>query len=106
MKRIKYGFKVLRTIATLFKEYRPTLFFNLVAFIFAIIGIVLIIPPFKGYFDTGIVEKFPSLIVGCFSLTLSLLNIVTGIILEVIAKKHKQLYELYLNNLKISNNNK
>ena len=27
------GFKVLKTIATLFKEYKPVLFFNIIAFI-------------------------------------------------------------------------
>ena len=91
------GFKVLKTIATLFKEYKPMGFFGILAFIFALIGIILVVPPFVGYFQNGFVEKFPSLIFGCFLITVSLLNIITGIILEVIAKKHKQLYELYLN---------
>ena len=93
----KDGFKVLKTIGTLFKEYKPGLFFNLLAIIFFIVGIILNIPPFVGYFQTGTVEKFPSLIVGGFLIIIGLLNMITGIILEVIAKKHKQLYELYLN---------
>ena len=46
--------------------------------------------------------EFPSLIFGCFSITVSLLNVVTGIILEVISKKNKQLYELYLNSLGVN----
>ena len=96
----KDGFKVLKTIAMLFKEYKPGTFFNLIASIFFIVGIIIIIPPFAEYFKTGLVPKFPSLIVGCFSITIALLNVVTGIILEVIAKKHKQLYELYLNSLR------
>jgi hypothetical protein len=91
------GFKVLKTIATLFKEYKPMAFFGIIAFLFALVGIILVVPPFVGFFKTGEVAKFPSLIFGCFLITVSLLNIITGIILEVIAKKHKQLYELYLN---------
>ncbi len=96
----KDGLKVLKTIGTLFKEYRPSLFFNLIAFMFLIITLVLGIPPFVEYFKTGLVLKFPSLIVASISLVISILLCIAGIILEVIAKKHKQLYELYLHTIK------
>ena len=95
----KDGFKVLMMIKTLFKEYKPRAFFNILAFISTIIGIVLNVPPFMEYFHTGLVSKFPSLIVGGFFIVVGLLLMITGIILEVIAKKHKQLYELYLNTI-------
>lgn len=90
------GFKVLKTIAILFKEYRPTLFFNLIAFVLFLLGFIISLPAFIGYFQTGLVEKFPSLIVGGFLALSGLLSISTGLILGVIAKKHKQLYELYM----------
>ena len=95
----KDGFRVLKTIAILFREYKPRAFFNIIAIIFFVIGIIIIVPPFIDYFQTGLVPRFPSLIFGCFSIIISVLNIVTGIILEVISKKNKQLYELYLNSL-------
>lgn len=95
------GFKVMKTIATLFKEYKPGMFFNIIALLFLIISIIIGLPAYIGYFRTGIVEKFPSLIVSCFGLTVALLMWVTGIILQVIAKKQKQNYELYLNELKV-----
>ena len=95
----KDGFKVLMMIKTLFKEYKPRTFFNILSFISFAIGIGLNIPPFIEYFKTGMVLKFPSLIVGGFFIVVSLLLMTTGVILEVIAKKHKQLYELYLNTL-------
>ena len=79
------------------KEYKPMAFFGILAFIIGLIGIILTVPPFIGFFETGQVAKFPSLIFGCFLITIALLNVVTGVILEVIAKKHRQLYELYLN---------
>ena len=90
------GIKVLKTIATLFKEYKPAMFFNIWAILCLAIGIIIGLPAYIGYFKTGIVEKFPSLIVSCFCIMMSLLFWVTGIILQVIAKKHKQDYELYL----------
>ena len=95
----KDGFKVLMMIKTLFKEYKPRAFFNILSFILFVVGIILNIPPFTEYFRTGLVTKFPSLIVGGFFIIVSLLLMITGILLEVIAKKHKQLYELYLNKL-------
>ena len=90
------GFKVIKTIANLFKEYKPAMFFNIVAILFAIVSIIIGLPAYIGYFKTGIVLKFPSLIVSCFGLTVAILMWITGIILQVIAKKQRQNYELYL----------
>ena len=60
---------------------------------------ILGIPVFTEYFKTGLVPRFPSLIVSAISLVISLLLWITGIILEVINKKHRQLYELVLTQL-------
>ena len=99
------GIKVLKTIGTLFKEYRPSLFFNIIAFLFLIVAIILGIPPFYEYFKTGLVMKFPSLIVSGIFLVISILLCITGIILQVIVKKHRQLYEILLTNI-VYNSNK
>ena len=93
------GFKVLKTIATLFKEYKPAAFFNIISIILFIISLIMGIPVVSEYFKTGLVPRFPTLLVACIVLMAALLLSVTGIILQVIVKKHKQLYELYLNTL-------
>ena len=95
----KDGFKVLKTIATLFKEYKPLIFFNIFTVLFIIISLILGIPVLIEYFNTGLVPRFPSLIVSCIFLVFSCLSCTTGIILDVVGKKHKQLFELYLNYL-------
>ncbi len=95
------GIKVLKTIGTLFKEYRPALFFNIFALLVLIGGIIIGIPPFADYFKLGVVLKFPSLIFACFLITVAVLLWITGMILQVIAKKNKQTYELYLNEIKM-----
>ncbi len=97
------GIKVLKTIATLFKEYKPMAFFSIIAFIFLVISLGLGIPVFIEYFNTGLVPKFPSLIVAGISLVMAMLFWITGLILQVIAKKHHQLYELYLNLIRRDN---
>ncbi len=94
------GFKVLKTIGYLFAEYKPALFFNCLALIFLLGSIILGIPPFAEYFKTGIVLRFPSLIVAGIFLIIALLLGATGVILQVVAKKHRELYELYLNEIR------
>ena len=94
------GFKVLKTIASLFKEYKPFFFFSIVSALLLILSLIFGIPVVISYFKTGIVERFPTLIVCSIFLVLSLLLFICGVILDVINKKHKQLYELYLNDLR------
>lgn len=93
------GFKVLKTIAMLFKEYKPASFFNIISIICLIISLILGIPVLGEYFETGLVPRFPTLIVSGIALLVALLLCITGIILQVIVKKHRELYELYLNKL-------
>lgn len=95
------GMKVLKTIAMLCKEYKPGLFFNIIASLFFIISTILGIPVVSEYFQTGIVPRFPSLIVSGISLLITILLVITGIILQVIAKKHRQLFEIQLNQFHI-----
>lgn len=89
------GFKVLKTIARLFKEYKPMAFFGIIAFTAMIISIILAVPVFHEYFQTGLVLRFPTLIVAGFIFIVSLLLFMVGILLEVIAKKNRQLFEMF-----------
>ena len=92
------GFKVIKMIARLFKEYKPVVFFGLISLLFFIISLILGIPVFIEYFKTGLVPRFPTLIFSGFMLVISLLLFICGIILEVVVKKHRQLFELiYIN---------
>lgn len=92
----KDGFRVLKTIARLFKEYRPMFFFSIVGIIFFILSLIFGIPVFVEYFNTGLVPRFPTLIFSGFLLMISLLLFICGIILDVVVKKHKELFELNL----------
>lgn len=92
----KDGFKVLKTIGRLFKEYKPSIFFSLISLLFFIISLIFGIPVFAEYFKTGLVPRFPTLIFSGFMLIIAILMLVCGIILEVVVKKHRQLYELIL----------
>lgn len=95
------GFKVLRTIARLFKEYRPLGFFGLFAAVFGLAGLIMFIPVLAEFFRTGLVPRFPTLIVSGVMLTFALLMLVCGFILDTVAKKHRQLFEINLNILRL-----
>lgn len=99
------GFKVLKTIARLFKEYKPMDFFGLLSLLFLIVSICFNVPVFSEYFKTGLVLRFPTLIFGLVMLIIAILLFVCGVILEVVVKKHRQLFELNLINLNINRNN-
>ena len=97
----KDGVKVIKTIATLFKEYKPGLFFNIISLLVFIIAAILAIPVFIEYMNTGLVPRFPTLIVAGLLIVISLLLTTTSIILQVIVKKNKQIFEILLNQISI-----
>ncbi len=96
------GLKVLNTIGKLFKQYRPLAFFSILSAISLLIGIGFFIPTLIGYLNTGLVEKFPSLIAASFFGIISIQLFVGGIILESIARKDRQNFELHLINLELN----
>jgi glycosyltransferase involved in cell wall biosynthesis len=91
------GIKVLMTIFRLFSEYRPLRFFSILATLLTLLGAGFMIPVLIDYFQTGLVERFPTLFVcvGCF--IISALLFMCGIILHAVAKKHRMLFELLMN---------
>lgn len=95
------GMKVLRTIARLYKEFRPLAFFSLFAALFGIVALVLFLPILVEYFATGLVPRFPTLIVSGVLFTFTTLLLVCGFILDTVAKKHRQQFEIDLNLLKL-----
>lgn len=91
------GLKVLKTIGTLFQEYKPFLFFSIIAVSFWAVALGLFIPVLMEYLKTGLVLRFPTVIVAGVIAIFGVLMWICGIILEVVVKKHRQLYELFLN---------
>ncbi|MBE5805358.1 MAG: glycosyltransferase [Clostridiales bacterium] len=100
----KDGVRVLKIIATLFKEYKPSAFFNIISLMFLGVALILSMPVFVEYFNTGLVPRFPTLIVSGVLYLVALLSMITGVILQVIVKKHRQLFELHLNQICILKN--
>ena len=88
------GFKVLRTIARLFRTYQPMKYFGSIAGVLAVLGGGFSIPVFKDYFVTGLVKRFPTLIVCCFVILTAIVSLFSGAILKTITWKNRQDFEM------------
>lgn len=91
------GIRVIKTIFGLFKDYRPFAFFGIFSLIFFISTLILFVPVFTEYLKTGLVRRFPTLIVSGISAVFSLISFSAGIILDVEVKKYRQIYEVLIN---------
>ena len=91
------GFKVLKTIARLYKNYRPLGFFGIISAILALLSVGFFIPVFADYLRTGFVEKFPTVIVCGIVLIIALLLFISGVILGTLHDQDKCEFEFKMN---------
>lgn len=87
------GFKVLKTIVKMFKNYKPLEFFSLIAAVLFVVGMVFFIPVLVHFLEVGTVEKIPTLIVSGFVILTSIICWFSGIILSTLVNQHKQDFE-------------
>ena len=92
------GIKVIFTIMKLFRVYKPFAFFGLVALILSLISTGFVIPVLIDYAKTGLVERFPTLIVCGIVYLAALLSLFSGLILGNMKQKHRQDFEANLMN--------
>ncbi len=90
------GFKVLRTIARLYRTYRPMRFFGLVSALLIILAMCFFIPVFVEYVNTGLVPNFPTLIVCGFVVIAAIQSFFAGMMLQTIVQKNRQDFEMEL----------
>lgn len=98
------GFKVIRTIIKLFREYKPFRFFTLLSFLLMALAVVFFIPVIIEYWVTGLVAKFPTLIVCGFVSLASVQSFFAGMILNNVAQRDRKEFELNLIRMHMSNN--
>ncbi|MCR4745367.1 MAG: glycosyl transferase, partial [Lachnospiraceae bacterium] len=90
------GMKVLLTIARLFRDYKPMQFFGIFAVMLMLFAFVIDIPILMTYFETGLVPRFPTLIVSGFIAMTALLLWFAGVILNTVIAKDRQEFEFRL----------
>ncbi len=93
------GMKVIGTIVHLYKNYKPFGFFSLMAFILTLLSLVFFVPVLVDYILTGIVDRFPTLIVCGFVMVMAMLLFSVGIILATLRVKDKHDFEYRLHEI-------
>jgi len=95
------GIKVLKTIVRLYREFKPFRFYGIFAVICVLIALALFIPVLVEFYLTGLVPRMPTLITSGFFVLGGALLFITGLITDLIMKKHRQLFEVNLNFIKL-----
>ena len=90
------GLKVLMTIARLYRTYRPLGFFGAVSALLALLSLAFFIPVTVDYMRTGLVERFPTLIVCGFVMIAAIISFFSGLVLHTIGQKNRQDFEMNL----------
>lgn len=90
------GWKVIRTILRLYRVYRPLSFFGIISLILAVLAAVFFLPVMREYVMTGLVPRFPTLIVCGFLSIAAIQSLFTGLTLQTIQKKNLQDFEMQL----------
>lgn len=90
------GFKVLMTIVRLFRGYRPLGFFGALALALAAVSAALFLPVLATYIRTGLVPRFPTLIVSGFVMVAALMSLFCGLLLDNVRQKDCRDFEFKL----------
>lgn len=90
------GFKVIKTIGRLFKNYKPFGFFGSISVVLFILSFGMFLPIFYIYLTTGLVPNFPTLIVSGFVALAGMISFFSGLILTNITEKERREFEFRL----------
>ncbi|NKB75502.1 MAG: glycosyltransferase [Gammaproteobacteria bacterium] len=88
------GFRIIKTIAMVFKNYRPLLFFGMLALVFALTGLVFGAFPVIEYLQEGYVHKVPKAMLAASLELLAMLSLVCGLVLDTSVRQHREMLEL------------
>lgn len=93
------GMRVIRKMMQLYKNYKPLKCFGLIALLFVVTAAVLFAPILLEYLETGLVPRFPTLIVCGFLVMAAIQAFFSGMVLDVQVAKDRRDFEYHLNKI-------
>lgn len=90
------GMRVIYKMLQLYRNYKPLHFFGALCLLLVLLALLFVIPVFNEYFQTGLVLRFPTLIVCGFMVLAGIQSFFAGMILEVMAAKDRRDFEYHL----------
>ena len=88
--------KVLGTIRRLFGNYRPMAFYGAICAFLILLAVVFFVPIMIDYAKTGLVDRFPTLIVCGFVVLAAIISFFAGMLLQSIYQNTRRQFEMDL----------
>jgi glycosyltransferase involved in cell wall biosynthesis len=85
------GWRILRLIASLYRNEKPLQFFSVLSTLLALAALGLSVPIFVTYFRTGLVPRFPTAILVTGMMVVSALGYACGLVLDTVTRGRKEL---------------
>lgn len=93
------GMRVIRKMMQLYKNYKPLKCFGMIALLFVAAAVILFAPIFLEFLETGLVPRFPTLIVCGFLVMAAIQAFFSGMVLDVQVAKDRRDFEYRLNKI-------
>jgi glycosyltransferase involved in cell wall biosynthesis len=88
------GWRILKTIVTLYRIERPVLFFGTIGALLVITALILAVPLITTYLDTGLVPRFPTAILATGLIIIAVLCFFAGLILDTVTRGRREVRRL------------
>ncbi len=88
------GWRILKTIGTLYRVERPVLFYGSIGALLVALAIVLAAPLVITYLHTGLVPRFPTAILVTGMIIIAVLCFFAGLILETVTRGRREVRRL------------
>src|SRR5688572_30852491 len=85
------GWKILKTIGTLYRIERPVLFYGVISAVLMLVAVILAMPLFITYLETGLVPRFPTAILATGLVIVAVLSFFAGIILDTVTRGRREM---------------
>lgn len=85
------GWRILKTIGTLYRIERPVLFYGGFAGLLLVTAIILAVPLLITYLDTGLVPRFPTAILATGLVIVAVLSFFAGLILDTVTRGRREM---------------
>ena len=88
------GWRILRTILTLYRIERPLWFFGAVGAVLAMVAVLLAVPLALTYMQTHLVPRLPTAVLVTGLMILAALNVFAGLILDTVVRGRREVRRL------------
>jgi hypothetical protein len=88
------GWRILKTIVTLYRIERPVLFYGSIGTLLVALAVVLAIPLVVTYLNTGLVPRFPTAILVTGMIIVAVLCFFAGLILDTVTRGRREVRRL------------